>query len=213
MPPSWLKHLSPRSSSDKDVKKPNQYAYPTFPPPPPQELLSNGSHWKKVFSAREHLVPSNAPTDTPLYALYRMYEHLMLDNTSGLRVELHRFWFNPWAVTSIPDPYDDEEPQRYAVLASLPALMVLSFNQRISLGMRRDTASDGPLGEFGNGRREENSDWESVPEWVGRVRPIETVLKIPHEEGKTLDDFNDPRASQELAEKNILCWQPHIHFL
>lgn len=213
MPPNWLKHLSPRSSSDKDVKKPNAYAYPTFPPPPPQELLSNSLYWNKILKAREHLVPSNSPTDTPLYAIYRMYEHLLLDNTSGLRAELQRFWFQSWPVSSIPDPCD-EDPQRYAVLASLPALMVSSFNKRIELGIRREVGHQNPIDDGVEiHERVGEQHWESVPEWTRRVGPIDTVLKIPHEEGKTLENFSDPRASRELAEKNILCWQPHIHFL
>ncbi|KAL9623996.1 MAG: hypothetical protein Q9160_001749 [Pyrenula sp. 1 TL-2023] len=217
MPPNWLKHLSPRSSQDKDVKKPNTNAYPIFPPPAPREILSNVSYWKALILSREHLIPKHEATDTALFALYRMYEHLILNNTSGLRTELQRFWFNNWAVSSIPDPHDKQQPERYAVLAALPALIALSFNRRIEMGIRRGEAtpdeepSETENEDGGSGEKE----WESVPQWTYGVAPAVSVLKIPHDprEGNTLQDFDDPRASQELAAKNILCWQPHIHFL
>lgn len=81
----------------------NSYAYPIFPPPPPEELLSKSSFYDNLLSQRENLAPFGS-VDTPLFALYRLYEHLVLNGTTGLRNELERFWFNRWPVSSIPDP-------------------------------------------------------------------------------------------------------------
>ncbi|OJD23954.1 hypothetical protein ACJ73_04694 [Blastomyces percursus] len=52
--------------------------------------------------------------------------------------------------------------------------------------------------------------YETIPEWTKKVGQLE---EVPHEDGEVLESFEDPRASRELQEKNILCWQPHIHFI
>jgi hypothetical protein len=190
---------------------PNPYRYPEFPPPEPQKLLSQALQYHRILSQREYFAPSGAE-DTQLFALYRLYEHLVLNRTTGLRNELERFWFNRWPVSSIPDPKDHSEPARYAVLACIPALMVEAFNQRIKIGIPRHADAimlDEEMEEYRHAERK----YETVPIWTLSVRPIEETLKIPHEDGEVLSSFNDKRASPQLAEKNILCWQPHIHFV
>lgn len=197
-----------------DVTVPNPNAYPKFPPPTPHELLSYPIFYNNLLDQREYLTPQGGPatTDTPLFALYRLYEHLVLNRTVGLRNELERFWFNRWPVSSIPDPQDHSEPARYAVLACIPALMELSFNKRIELGIPRRADSIITPEEFEIYRNEERV-YEAVPEWTLAVEPLAEVLKIPHDEGETLESFDDERASLQLRQKNILCWQPHIHFI
>ena len=148
----------------------------------------------------------------PLFALYRLYEHLILNRTIGLRNELERFWFNRWPVSSIPDPHDHSEPARYTVLACIPTLMVLAFNKRIELGIPRHADAIMSLEEIEAYRNEEKV-YESVPEWTLKVKSLEEVLKIPHDGGETPESFDDERASRQLREKNILCWQPHIYFI
>ncbi|KAI1982515.1 hypothetical protein LOZ53_005503 [Ophidiomyces ophidiicola] len=190
----------------------NPYAYPTFPPPPPEELLARSSYYNNLLNQRENTAPLDSPGDTPLFALYRLYEHLVLNRTTGIRNELERFWFNRWPVSSIPDPLDHSEPARYAVLACIPALMTLAFNRRIELGLPRRADPIITMEEIEEFRNEERI-YEHVPEWTLSVKPLQEVLKIPHDGGGTLDSFDDKRASPQLREKNILCWKPHIHFI
>jgi hypothetical protein len=90
--------------------------------------------------------------------------------------------------------------------------MVLAFNKRIELGIPRHADAIMTQEEIEAYQNEERV-YESVPEWTLKVEPLEAVLKIPHDEGETLESFDDERASRQLQAKNILCWQPHIHFI
>jgi hypothetical protein len=45
------------------------------------------------------------------------------------------------ASLSIPDPGEQGDPERYAVLACIPGLIAESFNERINLGLRREEPS------------------------------------------------------------------------
>ncbi|EEQ32223.1 conserved hypothetical protein [Microsporum canis CBS 113480] len=182
-----------RRPAAEAISNPN--AYPRFPPPPPEELLSRSAYYNDLLSQRENLAPADSPGDTPLFALYRLYEHLVLNRTTGLRNELERFWFNRWPVSSIPDPEDHSEPARYAVLACIPALMVLAFNRRIELGIPRRADAIMTMEEIEEYRNEERV-YEQVPEWTLSVEPLQTILKIPHDGGETLESFDDKRATQ-----------------
>ena len=207
----WSKPKAPGNPLQVDTAS-NPYADPIFPPPPPDELLSRSDHYREILSSRVYIVPPGSLEDTPTFALYRMYEYLILNETIGLRNELERFWFNRWPIASIPDPKDYAEPGRYAVLACIPALMEEAFNKRIELGIPRHADAimlQEEIEEYRNAERK----FERVPEWISHVRPLERVLKIPHDEGEILNSIDDERASPQLAEKNILCWQPHIHFI
>ncbi|KAJ5591607.1 uncharacterized protein N7459_001976 [Penicillium hispanicum] len=200
--PQILKCLWCRPSSD---------TYPVFPPPTPDQLLAHPNvHRERLFQC-VHRTPKGKTEDTPLFALYRLYEHLVLNDTVGLRNEIEYFWYARWPVASIPDPQDPSE-SRYAVLAAIPALLVESFNQRIDLGLPRKAdaiISREELEEY----RKEDKVFESPPEWTRQVAPLGETLVIPHDNDEVLASFDDDRASAQLAEKNILHWQPHIHFI
>jgi hypothetical protein len=185
--------------------------YPSFPPPTPEELLSYRSHFEELLSQRQHLFPWPAKDDTPLFALYRVYEHLVLNQTTGLRNEFERFWCNGWPVSSIPDPVDITEPERYAVLACVPALMVEAFNKRIEMGIPREVEAI-ILGKEIEAYSKQERQYETVPEWTLKVEPLKEVLTIPLNTGEVLESMDDERASPQLREKNILCWQPHNPF-
>lgn len=153
--------------------------------------------------------------DKPLCALYRIYEHIVLDNNIGMRNELELFWWTRWPTADIPDPGEEDEPERYAVLSCIPALLVESFNQRIDMGLRREE----PHSVLS---RKEQSQWaatpkkyESVPDWTRTVPVLDEMLYIPHTiPGETqLESLDDPRASRPFKDKNILLWHPHIHFI
>lgn len=90
--------------------------------------------------------------------------------------------------------------------------MTLAFNKRIELGIPRHADAIMSMEEIEEYR---NADrvYETVPEWTFGVEPLKEVLKIPHDGGETLDTFEDERTSYQLRQKNILCWQPHIHFI
>lgn len=186
-------------------------AYPVFPPPTPEELLAQPNVYREHLFQRVHRVPKGKNEDTPLFSLYRLYEHLVLNDNVGLRNELEYFWYAKWPVASIPDP-EDPSPSRYAVLSAIPALLVESFNERIKLGLPRKADSIVTREELEEYAKEEKL-FEVVPGWTERVAALEETLVIPHDDGQVLDSFEDERASAQLAMKNVLHWQPHIHFI
>lgn len=60
--------------------------------------------------------------------------------------------------------------------------------------------------------------FEQVPTWVASVSRLTEVLAIPLWDNDRsafvpLESFDDERASAEFAEKNILIWELHIHFI
>lgn len=134
-----------------------------------------------------------------------------MNDNIGLRNELEYFWYAKWPVTSIPDPQDPSE-SRYAVLSAIPSLLVESFNRRIQLGLPRKADAIMSREEMEQYQKEEKI-FESVPEWTNLVGRLEKTLVIPHDNNEVLGSFEDERASSQLAAKNILHWQPHIHFI
>ncbi len=164
--------------------------------------------------ARKTLVPKGAKADTPLYTLYRLYEYFVIDSVTDYRNTLEYFWnHHGWAVSSIPDPQDDD-PSRYAFLACTTASMVESFNAKIKMGQARDAPAimSPEEAEYYRTRPESTKIYEEVPEWAKRVPPLRDPLIMRSFDDIILDGFDDPRACEQFKPMNILMWGPHIHF-
>jgi hypothetical protein len=198
---SRLKHLFQRSPNfDRLVRNVT-----------PEYLITNRTLVRSIWRhGGAGYLKRNSPTDTPLASLYRLYHFIVTDDTIELRNELE-FFFNraEWPVNAIPDP-KDTDPQRYAILAVLTALMCRAFNRLIAKGLPRDAP---PI----------VSDWETlaaqprileeVPQWAKEVPALETRLDIPDEKDVFLDGPGDPKACKEFLAKNILIEEPHIYFV
>lgn len=182
--------------------------------PSPRELICHREKYELSILQRQAIDPEH---DTPLDALYRLYEHIMLDQNIEMRNELEAFWFHcDWKVCEIPDP-KDPDPERYAVLAVIPTLLVLAFNKRIELGLPRHAPPIFTYDELDQWKREERK-LEKEPDWVDGVIGCENQLAIPHwnnDQKKfiTLSNLDDPGVSEEFAQKNILTLKLHIHFI
>ncbi|KAI3116232.1 hypothetical protein CBS147333_842 [Penicillium roqueforti] len=166
--------------------------YPVFPPPEPEELLARPSVYRERLFQRIYRTPKDKLEDTPLFSLYRLYESLVLNDNIGLRNEIEYFC--------------------YAVLSAIPALLVESFNQRIELGLPRKADPIMSREEMEQYQKEDRI-FESAPEWTDQVARLEDTLVILHDNEEILGSFDDKRASEQLAAKNILHWQPHIHLI
>lgn len=66
--------------------------YPKFPPPPPQEILQDPAKYWATVTARKYAAPRGVFEDSSLYALYRLYECIVLDKVFGYRNILGWFW-------------------------------------------------------------------------------------------------------------------------
>lgn len=67
-----------------------------------------------------------------------MYEAMASGIYERLGQETEYFWYQRrWSLLSIRDPLDPD-PVRYAMLACILEELVVAFNWRLSLGMRRD---------------------------------------------------------------------------
>lgn len=189
-------------------------AWPTFPPPPPREIMSDRLSYTGSISARKFGAPKGQFEDQPLYALYRLYEHILLDNNLGMRNELEAFWSKPWPVHEIPDPKDETCPEQYAVLACIPALIAEAFNRRLDLGLRREGHGI-MMSEEREALAQTPKVYEKAPAWAEDVTPLDETLHITHiiPGEEQLSSLDDERASPPFREKNILIWHPHIHFI
>lgn len=181
-------------------------------PLPPRELLANRVMVEVPLLRRK----VDRSHDSPLAALYRIYEHLVLDQHIEIRNEIEAFWWQQdWAVRAIPDP-QDPHPERLACLACIPKLMCLAFNKRIELGLPRTAPPIFTFDQLDTWKTEERK-YEQEPDWVARVPRLAKTLAIPHWDNErrdfvALDSFDDIRASSECAAMNVLIWRPHVHF-
>lgn len=181
-------------------------------PSNPRELLEYRTHYEIPLLNRR----IDPESDTPLAALYRLYEHIVLDQNIEMRNEIEAFWFhNEWKVKDIPDP-KDPDPERYGCLACIPALLCVSFNKRIELGLPRDAPAIFTQDQLDEWKAQER-EYEQIPLWTKSVAKLKDTLAIPHWDNSKrdfvpLDGFESEKASKQFAEKNVLIWQPHIHF-
>ncbi|KAL8647978.1 MAG: hypothetical protein Q9210_005241 [Variospora velana] len=194
--------------------------YPRSPPPPPRVLIANREAYGAAMDQRDQTSHPIRPQieNSPLFALYRLYEAIVLDRNIDMRNEIEWFWRQrDWPVKDIPDP-KDSDPERYAVLACIPSLINQAYNRLIGLGLPREAPAlitNDQLEEM----KQKPKIFEQSPEWVTDVPPLVNMLKIPQRAHgytgpwETLDDFDDVRASTAFKEKNILIWEPHIYFV
>ena len=200
-------------SVPETAPKPCPEDYPTFPPAAPEEILREPAYFRTV-QARKYGAPKGVFEDTSLFALYRLYELIVLDKRYAYRNTLEWFWRQHWwPVKEIPDP-KDPDPSRYAFLAGTTYLLVRAFNERIARGLRRGANPLISMEEIEEARAQPESQrpYEQVPDWAEQAPPLTETLRIPTDTGVVLETIEDPRADPDFLIKNILLWTPHIHF-
>jgi len=138
------------------------------PLPAPSELQSNeGLVWERYDGITVlRRMPFFTPHDTPTKSIYRMSEFICADQPNQLMLETVHFWrhaSSSWRLDAVPDPRDDNR-ERSAVFASVVESLVLAFNYRYSLGLRR-----------GPGEAYEK---ETCPSWTARVPPLDAPLML-----------------------------------
>ncbi|KJZ73117.1 hypothetical protein HIM_07501 [Hirsutella minnesotensis 3608] len=200
--------------SDSDDYIPSPAHYPVFPPLSPSAIIDDPeTYWSRV-QARKFAAPQGYFQDSSLFALYRLYEFIVLDRVFAYRNALEAFWRQrDWKIQDVADPCDNDA-QRYAFLAGCTYLLVRSFNQRVKLGLRRDNP---PLitpeeAEEARSVPQELRPWEAVPSWAQSAPPLKETLSIPTHDGEMLESAADTRADPDFLAKNILLWTPHIFF-
>lgn len=185
-------------------------------PPSPRELIQNRREYEGPLLLRKR---TRGFMDSRLTALYRMYEHFVLDQHIELRNEFESFWYHSdWYVETIPDP-QDTDPERYVVLACLVHLLASAFNERIELGLPR-TAPPIVTSDQLEKYRKTPRLYEETPGWVGHVPRLEApleVLSIPHwdndrREFVSLTTQDVDNASRICAAYDVLVFEPHVHF-
>lgn len=212
----WLRPSRTEFAGEEDESEytPSPQDYPVFPPPPPRVILEDPGRYWDTIAARKFGAPRGYLQDSPLFALYRLYEFIVLDGVFDYRNTLEAFWRRrEWPVQEIPDP-GDQDAQRYAFLAACTYLVVRSFNQRVKLGLRRDNPPLITPEEADAARNvpDHLRQWEAVPDWAANAAPLADTFVLPTHDGVILDDKGDPRADPDFLAKNILLWTPHIFF-
>lgn len=127
-------------------------------------------------------IPLFRARDTPLRALYRIYENLCAGRLILMSYDYNYFYSHDsprWRLSSMPDPQDNDAV-RYAILASLVEAMAEAMYFRLQLGIPRTRQA---------ARRKEGTpiarkDWETPPSWAERVPAIAdgSVDLVPSEE-------------------------------
>jgi hypothetical protein len=145
----------------------------------------------------------------PLASLYRMYEYIVLDYNIGLRTEIEWFWtHSTWAVKDIPVP-NDPDPQRAAILATIPSFMVMAYNRLIEVGLHRD-APTVITQEIEAEMAARPKIMEEVPEWTASIPALtETLIIPPRDGGKVEEQCQSP----EFRKMNIICNGPDVFFV
>lgn len=103
------------------------------------------------------LIPLWRWRDTLQRSFYRLYETMCAFDEPLIGYETEYIWKRHprWDLRDLRDPREDgcDDPEQYAVLASLLEALVYSFNWRLELGLRRngkhvDRAEDGSAADF-----------------------------------------------------------------
>ncbi|TVY86967.1 hypothetical protein LAWI1_G006883 [Lachnellula willkommii] len=181
------------------------YDYLLPEPLVPKDIASNEAlfdrHHPDIFNLR--YIPIWAIRDTPLRAIYRLFEILMTREFVLLRLECEYMWRQPgrkWVLRSIPDPHDPD-PIRYAMLASIVEELVKAFNWRLQHGQRRNGK---------NVRRSIGNPWpqyhpEVTPSWTAFVPPIqeEDLCELPPDMVQNGKLFLADGGSDNFARRNF----------
>lgn len=129
-----------------------------------------------------------------------------------MRNEIEYFWRRrEWSVCDVPDP-KDSEPERYAVVAAVPFMLVAAFNNLINRGLPRDAPGIMTSDELDEAMKRTPKP-EAPPVWTKNVAPLKEPLILPNKDGEVLASFQDENADLFLAEKNVLCQRLHIYFV
>ena len=127
-------------------------------------------HHPNIFQLR--YIPIWTIRDTPLCAVYRLYEIYMTREFVLLRLECEYIWHQSgrkWSLRSIPDPRDPD-PARYAMLASIVEELVRAFTGALNMAKEE-------MGRTFAGLRRilglPTYDPEATPSWTTFVPPIQ----------------------------------------
>ena len=220
---TWARGLKCRHNHENPTDLSDFYApYPRQLPPPPGELFAMRSSYELALRKRRYIrLPGGE--DTPLFALYRLYEAIVLGQTIIMRNEIEQFFRrHEWVLHDIPDP-QDSNPERYAVLACIPHLLIAAFNRNIKLGLARDAPAI-MTQDYIDEMMKQPRKYEDVPDWVYSVPRLKLPLLLPSYRNiysydpkdhvlEWIEDEDDERLSPVFKDKNIFIWSPDIFFI
>ncbi|KAM3541041.1 hypothetical protein ARSEF1564_006027 [Beauveria bassiana] len=131
-------------------------------PPPPRRVDPDAVDRRAHDLQLLRIMPLWRSRDTPLRALYRIYEAVCARDGNLIASETQYFWRQTgWPTAGIPEPPACENEEQYAVMAATAETLVDCFNWRLQLGLRRN---DGP---FTNVYKEPPpSSPEAYPSWT-----------------------------------------------
>ncbi|KAF9237235.1 hypothetical protein BU15DRAFT_63301 [Melanogaster broomeanus] len=108
-----------------------------------------------------------------------------------------------------PYPINHPDPLRFAVLAVLARLMCTSLNRHIVLELPHDSPA---ITKDFKALNSCPKVYETRPEWVDRVAPIQEPVFIRDAERNKLKD-DGSNVGQEFKTMNIIVQMPHPHFV
>lgn len=158
------------------------YALP--PSPAPLDILSRPDLGREYLYRDGHYHQLRSIwfftiRDTPLRSLHRLCVSACAQEHGEVMLESEYFWrHSNWPLRDVPDP-QDQDPVRYAILASLVEEMVDAFNYRIGLGLRRGVEVYDS--DYHALAREENKPFEVCPQWALQVPALDNLVNFGRE--------------------------------
>lgn len=153
--------------------------FPVPTPVSPRALIEDTKNQTGIIKSRYQAIhnlrwiPIWCARDTPLRSIYRLYDFCLADHYEWVGNETEYFFFREdWNLRDVPDPRD-EDPIRYAMIASLMEELHDAVNWRLSLGLRRDKK---------HVYRNDDTDSlppfipQELPDWTKEVPPIDKDL-------------------------------------
>lgn len=163
---------------------------PSTPPPyvkkiplSPKEILyldSNFIHLQEIFIRKcltESIFLTYSPT--PLDSMYKLYECIMFEQMNAAKAEIKYFYSrSDWTLSTIPDPRDYANLERYAVLTCIAYLLADIFHSRNGLRAHNNsTPSSIPSQEVAEMRKKERQ-LDKIPTWAAKMPLIKEPLIV-----------------------------------
>lgn len=147
--------------------------FPAVLPPPPRAIIATPDtvccQIRDLMLLR--MMPLWRVRDTPQRSFYRLYEAVCASDGHMITYETEYFWGHSspqWATVHIPDP-ECNDPEQYAVMASVAEVLALSCTWRLEIGLRRNGDMEDPDGGT-------LAVLEYPPPWTAKVPRLEDEL-------------------------------------
>lgn len=165
---------------------------PTTPPPyiksiplSPKEILhtkSGYTHLREIFSQKcltECIFLKDSPT--ALDSIYKLYECIMFGQLNSSKVEVKYFYSrSDWTLSTIPDPRDYANLERYTIITCIIYLLEYIFHKRKGLRTYNNNIPSSISRKDAAKMLEKERQMDRIPAWVEKMSLIKKPLVLSY---------------------------------